>query len=118
MAPGGRAAERDRPKPCGARKRSDFGGSGRGVCSLSAKIPLALLLRYHGRALRTLQLPVAEKLLATKDKRKDEITVLLDKRAAVAIVPGNTSTDASNDLERVILNVQARLPATWSQDSA
>ncbi|MHB8252517.1 MAG: ATP-dependent zinc metalloprotease FtsH [Acidiferrobacter sp.] len=48
----------------------------------------------------TMQLPVAEKFLATEDELKDQITILLGGRAAEEIVFGNTSSGASNDLER------------------
>jgi cell division protease FtsH len=56
----------------------------------------------HGAAALgyTMQLPVAEKFLATEDELKDQITILLGGRAAEEIVFGNTSTGASNDLER------------------
>ena len=56
----------------------------------------------HGAAALgyTMQLPVAEKFLATEDELRDQITILLGGRAAEEIVFGNTSTGASNDLER------------------
>jgi cell division protease FtsH len=48
----------------------------------------------------TLQLPVAEKFLSTRNELKDQLTILLGGRAAEELVLGDISSGASNDLER------------------
>lgn len=48
----------------------------------------------------TLQLPVEEKFLSTDDELKDQICILMGGRMAEAIVLGNVSTGAQNDLEK------------------
>jgi cell division protease FtsH len=48
----------------------------------------------------TLQLPVEEKFLSTEDELKDQIAILLGGRTAEALVFGNVSSGAQNDLER------------------
>jgi len=47
----------------------------------------------------TLQLPVEEKFLSTKQELEDQLTVLLGGRAAEEVVFGDISTGAQNDLE-------------------
>ncbi|MGR9051347.1 MAG: ATP-dependent zinc metalloprotease FtsH [Gammaproteobacteria bacterium] len=48
----------------------------------------------------TLQLPVEEKFLSTDTELKDQIAILMGGRMAEAIVLGNVSTGAQNDLEK------------------
>ncbi|MGR9115389.1 MAG: ATP-dependent zinc metalloprotease FtsH [Gammaproteobacteria bacterium] len=48
----------------------------------------------------TLQLPVEEKFLSTDVELKDQIAILMGGRMAEAIVLGNVSTGAQNDLEK------------------
>ena len=48
----------------------------------------------------TLQLPVEEKFLSTEPELKDQLAILLGGRTAEAIVFGNVSSGAQNDLER------------------
>lgn len=48
----------------------------------------------------TLQLPVEEKFLSTEAELKDQLTILLGGRVAEALVLGDTSSGAANDLER------------------
>jgi cell division protease FtsH len=48
----------------------------------------------------TLQLPVEEKFLSTEDELKDQLAILLGGRTAEALVFGNVSSGAQNDLER------------------
>jgi cell division protease FtsH len=48
----------------------------------------------------TLQLPVAEKFLSTRDELKDQLAILLGGRVAEELVFGDISSGASNDLER------------------
>jgi cell division protease FtsH len=47
----------------------------------------------------TLQLPVTEKFLSTEPEFKDQITILLGGRVAEALVFGDVSSGAHNDLE-------------------
>ncbi len=48
----------------------------------------------------TLQLPVTEKFLSTRDELKDQLAILLGGRAAEELQFGDISSGASNDLER------------------
>ncbi len=48
----------------------------------------------------TLQLPVEEKFLSTEQELKDQLAILLGGRVAEEIVFGESSSGASNDLER------------------
>jgi cell division protease FtsH len=48
----------------------------------------------------TLQLPVEEKFLSTKQELRDQIAILLGGRAAEEIIFGDISSGAQNDLER------------------
>ncbi|MCF6188206.1 MAG: cell division protein FtsH, partial [Desulfobulbaceae bacterium] len=48
----------------------------------------------------TMQLPVDEKFLSTEAELKDQIAILLGGRVAEEIVFGDSSSGASNDLER------------------
>ncbi len=48
----------------------------------------------------TLQLPVREKFLSTKEELKDQLAVLLGGRVAEELVFGDVSSGAQNDLER------------------
>jgi cell division protease FtsH len=48
----------------------------------------------------TLQLPVTEKFLSTKNELKDQLAILLGGRVAEEIVFGDISSGAQNDLER------------------
>ena len=48
----------------------------------------------------TLQLPVHEKFLSTKNELNDQIAILLGGRVAEEIIFGDISSGASNDLER------------------
>ncbi len=48
----------------------------------------------------TLQLPVDEKFLSTKNELKDQIAILLGGRVSEEIIFGDVSSGASNDLER------------------
>ncbi len=48
----------------------------------------------------TLQLPVEEKFLSTKDELKDQLAILLGGRVAEDIEFGDVSSGAANDLER------------------
>ncbi|PKM11541.1 MAG: cell division protein FtsH [Gammaproteobacteria bacterium HGW-Gammaproteobacteria-3] len=48
----------------------------------------------------TLQLPVEEKFLSTDAELKDQIAILMGGRMAEAIVLGNVSSGAQNDLEK------------------
>jgi len=48
----------------------------------------------------TLQLPVVEKFLSTRDELKDQLAILLGGRVAEEIVFTDISSGASNDLER------------------
>ncbi len=48
----------------------------------------------------TLQLPVKEKFLSTKEELKDQLAVLLGGRVAEELVFGDISSGAQNDLER------------------
>jgi len=48
----------------------------------------------------TLQLPVDEKFLSTKEELKDQLAILLGGRVSEEIVYGDVSTGAQNDLER------------------
>jgi cell division protease FtsH len=55
----------------------------------------------------TMQLPVDEKFLSTKNELKDQIAILLGGRAAEEIVFGDISSGAQNDLERASEIVRA-----------
>ncbi|HEC20810.1 MAG TPA: ATP-dependent metallopeptidase FtsH/Yme1/Tma family protein [Gammaproteobacteria bacterium] len=48
----------------------------------------------------TLQLPVDEKFLSTKNELRDQIAILLGGRVSEEIIFGDVSSGASNDLER------------------
>ncbi len=48
----------------------------------------------------TLQLPVSEKFLSTRDELRDQLAILLGGRVAEEIVFGDVSSGAQNDLER------------------
>jgi cell division protease FtsH len=55
----------------------------------------------------TMQLPVDEKFLSTKNELKDQIAILLGGRVAEEIVFGDISSGAQNDLERASEIVRA-----------
>jgi len=73
----------------------------------------------------TLQLPVEEKFLSTKEELKDQIAILLGGRAAEESVLGSISSGASNDLEKATeiarsmitrLGMSEKLgPPTWGK---
>ncbi len=73
----------------------------------------------------TLQLPEEEKFLATEQQLKDQMAILLGGRTAEAIVFGNVSSGAANDLEKasgIARNMVTRLgmsrklaPLTWGK---
>jgi len=73
----------------------------------------------------TLQLPEEEKFLSTEQELKDQMAILLGGRTAEAIVFGDVSSGAANDLERASeiarnmvtqLGMSKRLgPLTWGK---
>jgi len=73
----------------------------------------------------TLQLPEEEKFLATEQELKDQMAILLGGRTAEAIVFGNVSSGAANDLEKaseIARNMVTQLgmskklgPLTWGK---
>ncbi len=76
----------------------------------------------------TLQLPVKEKFLTTKNEYKDQLAILLGGRVAEELVYGDVSSGASNDLERATeiahtmitrLGMSDKLgPLTWGKREA
>ena len=61
---------------------------------------VSIIPRGMGALGYTLQLPVQEKFLSTRNELEDQIAILLGGRVAEEIVFGDVSSGASNDLER------------------
>ncbi len=61
---------------------------------------VSIIPRGMGALGYTLQLPVQEKFLSTKNELLDQIAILLGGRVAEEIIFGDISSGASNDLER------------------
>ncbi len=86
---------------------------------------VSIIPRGIGALGYTLQLPVEEKFLSTREELKDQIAILLGGRVAEELVLGSISSGASNDLERaseIARNMVTRLgmseklgPLTWGK---
>ncbi|MBW1644883.1 MAG: ATP-dependent zinc metalloprotease FtsH [Deltaproteobacteria bacterium] len=61
---------------------------------------VSIIPRGIGALGYTLQLPVREKFLATREELEDQIAILLGGRVAEELAFGDVSTGAQNDLER------------------
>jgi len=61
---------------------------------------VSIIPRGIGALGYTLQLPVQEKFLSTKNELNDQLAILLGGRVAEELVFGDVSSGASNDLER------------------
>lgn len=61
---------------------------------------VSIIPRGMGALGYTLQLPVQEKFLSTRNELEDQIAILLGGRVAEEIIFGDVSSGASNDLER------------------
>ncbi len=86
---------------------------------------VSIIPRGIGALGYTLQLPVEEKFLSTREELEDQIAILLGGRVAEETVLGSISSGASNDLERateIARNMVTRLgmsdqlgPLTWGR---
>ena len=86
---------------------------------------VSIIPRGIGALGYTLQLPVEERFLSTREELQDQIAILLGGRVAEEIVLGSISSGASNDLERateIARNMITRLgmsdrlgPLTWGR---
>ena len=86
---------------------------------------VTIIPRGSGALGFTLQLPVDEKFLSTAHELQDQIAVLLGGRTAEAVVFGDVSSGASNDLERASQMARAMVtrlgmsedlgPVTWGE---
>ncbi len=61
---------------------------------------VTIIPRAVGALGYTLQLPVSERFLSTREEMEDQIAILLGGRAAEEVILGDVSSGASNDLER------------------
>ncbi|VAX22088.1 Cell division protein FtsH, partial [hydrothermal vent metagenome] len=61
---------------------------------------VSIIPRGMGALGYTLQLPVHEKFLSTKNELNDQLAILLGGRVAEELIFGDISSGASNDLER------------------
>ncbi|MDA8164315.1 MAG: ATP-dependent zinc metalloprotease FtsH [Desulfobacteraceae bacterium] len=87
------------------KKRVAFHESGHTLVALSVPTgepvhKVSIIPRGVAALGYTLQLPVEEKFLSTKQELRDQIAILLGGRAAEEIIFGEISSGAQNDLER------------------
>jgi cell division protease FtsH len=87
------------------KKRVAFHESGHALVALSVPTgepvhKISIIPRGVAALGYTLQLPVAEKFLSTRDELKDQLAILLGGRVAEELVFTDISSGASNDLER------------------
>ncbi len=87
------------------KRRVAFHESGHALVALSVPTgepvhKISIIPRGVAALGYTLQLPVAEKFLSTRDELKDQLAILLGGRVAEELVFTDISSGASNDLER------------------
>ena len=87
------------------KRRVAFHESGHALVALSVPTgepvhKISIIPRGVAALGYTLQLPVSEKFLSTRDELKDQLAILLGGRAAEELVFVEISSGASNDLER------------------